>query len=177
MASASVRMAVMLAAVGLVEHEGRAVQQRVMQHVAAHGDGGAVEHRVHVDRAVVAHVFAERPFRLHVAALVEIALEHHLGVGRHQDVVGEALHHRRGLAAQRADQGQLVARHAHGGGDEIERMGADGEGDRQLLAARHAGGVDALEVGWRGDVGAGLVAVAQAEPPAADVAPPGLPGR
>ena len=125
-------------AVGLVEHERGAVLQRVVQHVAPHGDRGAVKHRVHVDRAVVAHVFAERPFRLDVAALVEIALERHLGVGRHQDVVGEAFDHRRRLAAQRRDQRQLVAGMAHGRGDEIERMRADGERDRQLFAARHA---------------------------------------
>ena len=73
----------------------------------------------------------------------------------------------------RRDQRQLVAGMAHGRGDEVERMGADGERDRQLLAARHAGRVDALEIGRRGDVGAGLVAVAQAEPAAADVPPSG----
>ena len=69
-------------AVGLVEHERGAVLQRVMEHVAAHGDCGAMKHRVHVDRSVIAHVFAEWPFRLHIAALVEIALKGHLGVGR-----------------------------------------------------------------------------------------------
>ena len=132
-----------------------------------------MKHRVHVDRAVVAHVFAERPFRLDIAALVEIALEGHLGVGRHQDVVGEALDDRRRLAAQRRDQRQLVAGMAHGRRDEVERMRADGECDRQLLAARDAGRVDALEIGRRRDVGAGLVAVAQAEPAAADIAPAG----
>ena len=156
-------------AVGLVEHERGAVLQRVVQHVAPHGDRGAMKHRVHVDRAVVAHVFAERPFRLDIAALVEIALERHLGVGRHQDVVGEAFDDRRRLAAERRDQRQLVAGMAHGRGDEIERMRADGERDRQLFAARHAGRVDALEIGRRRDVGAGLVAVAQAEAAAADI--------
>jgi hypothetical protein len=70
-------------AVGLMQIEGDAMLQRVVQHVLAHGDGGAGEHRVHVNGTVVAHVFAERPFRLDVAALVEIALESHLGVGRH----------------------------------------------------------------------------------------------
>ena len=109
-----------------------------MQHVAAHGDGGAVEHRVHVDGAVIAHVFAERPFRLDIAALVEIALERHLGVGRHQDVVGQAFHHRRRLAAEAGDQRQFIARQPRGRGEEIERMRADREGHRQFLAARHA---------------------------------------
>ena len=62
---------------------------------------------------------------------------------------------------------------AHGRGDEVERMGADGERDRQLFAARDAGRVDALEIGRRGDVGAGLVAVAEAQPAAADIPPAG----
>ena len=68
-----------------------------------------MEHRVHVDRAVIAHIFAERPFRLDIAALVEIALERHLGVGRNQDIVGQAFHHRRRLGAEAGDQRQLVA--------------------------------------------------------------------
>ncbi len=78
--------------------------QRVVEDIAAHGDGGAMKHRIHVDRSVVAHVFAERSFRLDVAALVEIALERHLCVGRHQYVVGEAFDDRRRLAAERGDQ-------------------------------------------------------------------------
>ena len=69
----------------------------------------------------------------------------------------------------RRDQRQLVAGMAHGRGDEIERMRADSKCDRQLFAARHAGRVDALEIGRRRDVGAGLVAVAQAQPAAADI--------
>ena len=132
-----------------------------------------MKHRVHVDRAVIAHVFAERPFRLHVAALVEIALENHLGVGRHQDVVGQALDHRRRFAAERGDQRQFVAGMPHGRRDEIERMRAACEGDRQLFAARDASRVDALEVGRGGDVGAGFVAVAQTQPTASDIAPSG----
>ena len=74
-----------------------------------------------------------------------------------------------GSPRMRGDQRQLVAGMAHGRGDEIERMRADRECDRQLLAARHAGRVDALEIGRRRDVGAGLVAVAQAQPAAADI--------
>ena len=132
-----------------------------------------MEHRVHVDGAVIAHIFAERPFRLDIAALVEIALERHLGVGRNENVVGEAFHHRRRLGAEAGDQRQLVARLPRGRGEEIERMGADRERHRQLLAARHGGGVDALEIGRRGDVGAGFVAVAQAKPAAADIAAAG----
>ena len=137
-ASASVRIALMLALSVWSSTKAEPCSKRVMQHVAPHGDGGAMKHRVHVDRAVIAHVFAERPFRLDIAALVEIALERHLGVGRHQDIVGEAFDHRRRLAAEGGDQRQLVAGLAHRRGEEIERMGADREGDRQLLAARHA---------------------------------------
>jgi hypothetical protein len=63
-----------------------------------------MKHRVHVDRAVVAHVFPVGPFQLHIAALVEIAFERHLRICRHQDVVGEALDDRCRLAAKRGDQ-------------------------------------------------------------------------
>ena len=62
---------------------------------------------------------------------------------------------------------------AHGGRDEVERMGADSERDRQFFAARDTRRVDALEIGGRGDVGAGLVAVAETEPPASDIPPAG----
>ena len=160
-------------AVGLVEHEGRAVQQRVVQHVAPHGDGGAVEHRVHVDGAVIAHVLAIGPFRLDIAALVEIALERHLGVGRHQDVVGEAFDDGAGSPRKVATSDSsspgwriVAATKSSGCAPTVKVIG-------QLLAARDAGGVDALQIGRRGDVGAGLVAVAQAEAAAADIASPG----
>ncbi len=143
-----------------------------MQHVGAHGDGGAMEHRVHVDRAVIAHVFAVRPFRLDVAALVEITLERHFGVGRHQNIVGEALDHRRRRGAELRHERKLVAAQPRRRGEEIERMRAGGERHRQFLAARDARGIDALEIGRRGDVDAAFGAVAQAQSPAADIAPP-----
>src|SRR5262249_7020477 len=54
--------------------------------------------------------------------------------------------------------------------EEINRMRADGESDRQSLAAGNACRVQTLEVGRRRDIRAGLVAVAQAQAPAADVA-------
>ena len=117
-----------------------------MQHVLSHGDRGAMEHRVHVDRAVVAHVFAERSFRLNIAALVEVAFERHLGVGGHPDVVDKALDHRRALAAEGGDQRQFVPRLAGGRRKKIERMRAHRESDREALAAVNAGLVDALEV-------------------------------
>ncbi len=132
-----------------------------------------MKHRVHVDGAVIAHIFAERPFRLDIAALVEIALERHLGVGGNENIVGQAFHHRRRLGAEAGDQRQLIARLPRGRGEEIERMRADRECHRQFLAARHRSGVDALEVGRRGNVGAGFGAVAQAQAAAADIAAAG----
>ena len=114
-----------------------------------------------------------RPFRLDVTALVEIAFERHLGIGRHQNIVGQALDHRRRLGAELRDKLELVAALPRGGGEKVERMGAGGKRHRQFLATRHAGGVDALEIGRRGDVDAAFGAIAQAQAPAADVAPPG----
>jgi hypothetical protein len=48
-------------------------------------------------------------------------------------------------------------------------MSAHRERHWQLLAARHATGVDALKVGWGSDVRARFVAVAQTQSPAADI--------
>lgn len=140
-----------------------------MQRVPAHGDRGAMKHRIHVDRAVIAHVFAVGAFRLRITALVEITFERHLRISRYQDVIGEALDHRRRLAAKRRDQRELVAALPRRRGKEIQRMRADGEGDRQALAACHARRVNALEVGRSGYVRPGLVPVAQAQAPAADI--------
>ena len=61
-----------------------------------------MEHRIALDRAVVAEELAIRPFRLDMAALVEIALQHPFGVGRHADVVGDAFDHRQRRVAQLA---------------------------------------------------------------------------
>ena len=90
-----------------------------MQHVAAHRDGGAVKYRVHVDRAVIAHVLAVGAFRLHIAALVEIAFERHLGVGGNLDVIGHALDDSGRFAAHLRDQRQFVVALAHRRGDKI----------------------------------------------------------
>src|SRR5262249_15632250 len=49
-------------------------------------------------------------------------------------------------------------------------MRAEREGDRQSLATGHARRVQTLEIGRRRDIRAGLVTVAQAQAPAADVA-------
>ena len=110
--------------------DGRGLEQRV----AAPRDRGEVEHRVLLHRAVVAEELAVGAFGLDVAARVEIALEHHLGVGRHADVVGHALDHGERRVAQRRDDAELVDRHAHHRGDVVDRMGADDEAHRQRLA-------------------------------------------
>ncbi len=98
-------------------------------------DGGQVEHRVALEQPVVADVFAVGALGLDQAALVEIALEHDLGVGRHPHVDGDAFHDRHRRAAHRADHVELVHRRRRGdGGEKIGRMAADREGDRQALA-------------------------------------------
>ena len=140
-----------------------------MQRVASHGDRGAMKHRIHVDRAVVAHIFAVRAFRLRIAALVEITFKRHLRIRRHQDIVGEALDHRRRLAAKRRDQCQLVTALPRRRGKEIERMRADRKGDRQAFAACHGCRVNALEIGRGGYIGPSLISIAQAQATAADI--------
>ena len=63
----------------------------------------------------------------------------------------------------------LIALLARGGREEIEGMAAEREAHGQTLAALHAALVDALEIGGRGDIGAGLRAVAQGEATATHV--------
>ena len=87
-----------------------------------------------LDAAVVAEELAVGPFRLDVAALVEIAFEHPFGVGRHAHVVGHAFDDRQRRGAQRGDQPELVDRQAHRRGEIVDRMRADHEADRQRLA-------------------------------------------
>ena len=68
----------------------------------------------------------------------DLALEHQLGVGRHQHVGGLALHELERLAEQGAHDGALVlVDGADGQGAQRDgRVHADGEGHRQRLAAR-----------------------------------------
>ena len=141
--------------------------------VAAHGDRCASKDRVHMDGAVIAHIFAIGPFGLAIAALVEITLDDDLRIGGHEDIVGEAFHEGRGLPAQGRDHMMLVALLARGGGEKIEGMAAEREAHGQTLAALHAALVDALEIGGRGDIGARLGAVAQGEATAAHIGAPG----
>ena len=121
-------------------------------------------------RAVIAGVFAVGALGLDIAAFLEIALDHQLGVGRDGEVVAHALDQRQGLAPERADQREFVRhRDADAGGHVVQRVGADGEVDRQPLAARDAAPVDAAQIRRSRDVGSGLAPVAQAEAAAAHV--------
>jgi len=93
---------------------------------------------------LLTHVFAIGAFWLHVASLVEMAFERHLGIGRNPDVVGQALYDRGRLATHLRYQRQFVVSLAHRRGDEVERMSADRERDRKLLAAPDAVRIDAF---------------------------------
>src|SRR6516225_5695206 len=77
------------------------------------------------------------------------------------------------FGAKPCDQAKLIAALPRRRGKEIERMCSDCECHRQFFATLHASRVDAFEVGGSGDIGAGFVAVAQTEPPTADVPPAG----
>ena len=150
-----------------------AVEDRLVQGVLAHGDGGDVKDRVHVDGPVEAVEFAVRAFLLAIAELVEIAFDDHLGVGRRQHPVGEPAHHRDRFAAQGRHQGELVGREPQPGGEIVQRMRADGEAHRQCLAALDAGDVAVLEIGRLREVRAHGAAVAEHQAAAADIGPAG----
>ena len=77
--------------------------QRLEQRVLAVRDRGDVQHRIALHHAVIADIFAERPFGLDMAGGIQKALDDVFGIGRHIDVAGDAFHHRHRLAAQRAD--------------------------------------------------------------------------
>src|SRR6516225_627013 len=74
-----------------------------------------------------------------------------------------------GSARNLATKPSLIAALPRRRGKEIERMCSGCECRRQFFATLHASRVDAFEVGGSSDIGAGFVAVAQTEPPAADV--------
>ena len=133
-----------------------------------------MEHRVALDRAVVAEEFAVRPFRLAMALLVEIALDDVFGVGRHADVVGDALDHGERRIAQARNDAELVDRQPHHAGDMIDRMRADHEAHRRGLSRRGIGQVDRLQIARRDEIDAGLVFGAQHQPAQADIGEAGL---
>ena len=125
-------------------------------------------------RPVVTEELAVRPLDLGIARLVEIALDHQLGVRRHRQAVGDAARDRQRRAAQRRHRGELVvAGRAHAGRHEVERMRADGEIEMQMLAALDAGEEHALQVRHLRQVREHGVAPAQHQPAAADIAPSG----
>ena len=73
-------------------------------------DGGQMEGRIYVNGSVVAEELAVRPRGLNVPALVQVSFEDVLGVGRHQDVIGNALNYWHRLAPHGAEEGKLVRR-------------------------------------------------------------------
>ncbi len=140
------------------------------QRILAPGDRGQMEHRVVLQEAVVADIFAIRTFRLDEPALVQIALEHQFGIGRHAHVIGHAFHHRQRRTAYCANHLELVHRRRRGdGGEKIRRMAAHRERHRQPLAFGHAGLIERAQIAGRVEIDAGGARPPQHQPPAADI--------
>ena len=94
-------------------------------------DRGDMEHRIALDRAVIAEELAVRPFRLDVAALVEIALEtYSASAGTRMSLVTH-LTTGSGASRRRRDDAEFVDRQPHHAGDMVDRMRADHEAHRQ----------------------------------------------
>ena len=138
-------------------------------------DRGEVKHRIALHHAVIADIFAERTFRLDMPGRIEIALEHVFGIGRHENIVGHALHHRHRRTAHGADDVELVdvRQRAHGG-QKIRRMRADRVGDRHLLLARRGIEIDRAHVARRDQVDAGLARPAQHDAAATHIGEAGV---
>ena len=133
-----------------------------------------MEHRVGLQHAVIADIFAIGPLRLRPAGGIEIPLQHHLGVGRDLEVAGHAFDDGHGRAAHPAEQRELVLRrHQAQAGDRIGRVRADHDGDRQALAAGVGGAVDRAQIARRVEVDPRNPAAAQHEPAHADIGQPG----
>jgi hypothetical protein len=116
--------------------------------VVAVGDAIHAEGDAEVARAgAVAGVLAEGAL-LDLVVGADLALEDDLGVGRHLQVVGLALHQPRRLAGEHADQFRLGDRRGRAGGHRGQRRQADGGGEGTALAARQVVVVERLaEVG------------------------------
>ena len=105
-----------------------------------------------------------------MSALVEVAFQHQLGIGRNLDVDGDAFDHRHRRAAHRADHLKLV--HRRGRCDrreKIGRMAADREGDRRALAPRDRGLIERAQIARGVEVNAGGARAAQHHPAATDI--------
>ena len=104
---------------------------RRIDRIAAHRDGGELENGERLGRRVVPGVVAERPL-LGELVLVDVALEHDLGVRGHLQVDGLCLHELHRLAAQEPGEHELVdvlrQRRARG----IRGDGVEPEGDGDL---------------------------------------------
>ena len=119
-------------------------EQQMLQPAADHGvedrvlavrDGDDLHHLAVGAAAVGLREFAERAFRLAHAGK-EAALDHDLGLGRHADVAGQALHHRQRPALQRAGDLKLVVvdRHDRLRGQQRQRIDADHDRGVERLA-------------------------------------------
>jgi hypothetical protein len=128
-----------------------------------------MEYGIAFDAAVIAKEFAIRAFRFDMAGGVQITFQNVLRIGRHHQIVGDALDHAQRCAAQRRHQLQFIGRHAHGGGNVIDGMGADGEGDRQAFAACRMFQINRAQIGGRDQVDAGGTAAAQHQAAHADI--------
>jgi hypothetical protein len=133
-----------------------------------------MKHRVRLDAAVVAEEFAVRPFWFRVAAFVQIAFEDELSVGGHEQIIGHAFDDAHRRTAQRRDEFELVGGNAHRRADVIDGMRADGERDRQPLAALRMRNRDRAQIGRRDEVDARRAPATQHQTANADIGPAGV---
>ena len=120
---------------------------RVEDRIAAMGDGVHLDHLAVLSRAVVLGKLAEGAFQL-LHARQDASFDHHLGVGRHAHIIGEALDHAQRGAVQGAGDLQLVAIERGNGlrGQQRERVDADHHRHVQRLLARFGFLVEGPEV-------------------------------
>ncbi len=94
--------------------------------VAPVRDGRHMEPRVAVFERVESRMVAERPLHGALLGRIDIALDHEIAVGRHPQLIGQALHQPHAAAAQKTRQEVLVHVVGHGrrGGIGIDRIAA-----------------------------------------------------
>ena len=124
------------------------------------GDRGDMEDGIALEGAVIAQKLAKGTLGLHMAALVQIALDHIFGVGGHADVVGHAFDHRQRRGAQGRHKPQLIHGHPHHGGHVVDGMRAHHEGHRKGTIL-HIGFIDRAEIAGRDQINPRLARAAQ----------------
>ena len=90
-------------------------------------DGRRMENRIPFDHTVIAQKFAVWPFRLYMAALVQITLDDILGVGRNPYIRRHTFNDWQGRATELGDKIQFVHRQAHNRRHMVTGMRADGK--------------------------------------------------